>query len=142
MFSVYLGIANPRINKLLHLQELCNEFMIQFCSSLLCLFVGDFISDQDFKYLFGFILVIVLTILVLSNLMLVFSIAARLVRMIVMKYWHRLGRCLDKNYLKPIPRPPKPPKAPKPEKPKEDDGLITQLNDLVGEEVKNEFTLD
>ena len=45
MFTVYLGIVNPRINKHLHYQELTNEFGIQLCSSLLCLFVGDFVPS-------------------------------------------------------------------------------------------------
>lgn len=75
IFSVYLGIVNPRTSKLAHRQELCNEYMIYICSSLLCLFVGDYVDDQDVKYMFGFILVIVLSTLVVANLILVFYIS-------------------------------------------------------------------
>ena len=82
--------------------------MMQLCSVFLFLFVGDFIQDQDLKYLYGFILVLVISVMVVANLLLVFYKASRLVRLLVERYWHRLGRCLDPNYLKPIPKPPKP----------------------------------
>ena len=106
MFSVYVGIVDPRTNKILHLQELSNEFMVQLSSVLLCLFVGDYVPQQEIKYLFGFILVLVISIQVVGNLILVFYKASRLIRMIIVRYWHRLGRFLDPMYLKPIPKPP------------------------------------
>lgn len=102
MFSIYIGIVNPRLNRQMHWQELSNEMMIQLCSTILCLFVGDFVPSQDIKYLFGFILVFTISAIVIGNLILVFMKASRLIKMILVRYWHRLGRFLDPNYLKPI----------------------------------------
>jgi len=79
--------------------------------------------------------VLVVSILVLGNLILVFYKASWLIKMIIVKYWHRLGRFLDPMYLKPIPKPPveEEPREVIVEEEKVDE-LLLDLRDLVGED--------
>lgn len=74
--------------------ERFNEFLIQFCT--VCLFFfSDYIPSPETQYTYGMVIIAAMAILMLSNLFMVFKVAASTLALVAKKYYIRLANWIS-----------------------------------------------
>jgi len=73
-----------------------NEFWTQAITTQLFNFVGDYSASQEASYIMGFSVVVSLSIMILSNMLIVIWFAIRLLGLYAFKYYLRVERVLDR----------------------------------------------
>ena len=87
--GLYSGYFAPKLLISVNRLERLNEFLIQFCSVCLFFFT-DYIPDPETQYNYGFILISLMTLLMLSNLAVTFKEAAGSIFLVLKKYYNRI----------------------------------------------------
>ena len=82
---------------------MANEAILYWAYVTSLLFVEDYLPDEELKYNIGFVFAAIIGTVVVLNLLLTFYMAIKgVIFLVLLKYYHRVGRLIDPNYGKPV----------------------------------------
>ena len=103
--TIYIGLVRPKVYWLMNYIEMFNEGIFQLATIHLFVF-SDFVSSQEVQYDFGFSMVTTMSILITVNFGFVIWFGCSDLALLIIKYYRRVKRYFDPDFM----RPPKEPK--------------------------------
>ena len=110
--TIYIGLVRPKVYWLMNYIEMFNEGIFQLATIHLFVF-SEFVSSQEVQYDFGFSMVTTMSILIFVNFSFVIWFCGSDLALLIIKYYRRVKRYFDPDFMRPPKEPELCPELPK-----------------------------